>query len=734
MNLAFRLSTQANARVGVNGERIRAASLASNPNLNQWLAFRHAGLVDVFPGKVEIGQGIVTALAQIVAEELDLKIEQVRMVPAGTDTSPDEAVTSGSLSIQECGTALRQASAHARALLLQAAADKLGVPATDLVVKAGTILPAEPYSPAGAVPTNVTLTYWTLADAIQWDVEVDTECTPKPFASHHIVGQPVARRDLSEKVFGQPRLIHDLQLPDMLHGRIVRPSTPNARLESVDTSTVEAMPGVVAVVRDGSFLGVVARLERQAAAAAAQLATLCKWSSPALLPDSHNLTTWLKSQPLDTKVIDQRVAPEPLPTSTCTTLAATYARGFVAHASIGHSCALATWHPHNLEIWTHSQGIFNQRTDMALAFGRAPESIVVHHVEGAGCYGHNGADDVAFDAALLARAVPGQPVRLAWTRAQELGTAPFSPAMCVDLQATMDGGGRIVDWHHDVWSNGHGTRPGRAKTPAFRAATDLAAPFEPLIAVNAPLAAGGGSERNAVPAYDFPSWTITNHRLLTMPLRTSAMRSLGGHCNVFALESFVDEIAHALGEDALAFRLRHLSDPRALDVLQRAASMGQWSSSPAAENTGKGLAFARYKNTGAYCAVVAEVEVERAVRVRKLWVAVDVGLIINPDGVRNQVEGGAIQTVSFTLKEAVAFDAHNILSDSWEHYPILTFSEVPEVEIDLISRPELPALGAGEAAQGPVAAAIGNAVFNAIGVRVRAMPMTPECLITAMQT
>ena len=321
MNLAFRLSTQANARVGANGERIRAASLAINPNLNQWLEFRHAGLVDVFPGKVEIGQGIVTALAQIVAEELDLTIEQVRMVPAGTDTSPDEAVTSGSLSIQECGTALRQASAHARTLLLQAAADKLGVPTTDLVVKAGTILPAEPHSPAGAVAPNPTLTYWTLADAIQWNVEVDTDCKPKPFASHHIVGQPVARRDLPEKIFGLPRLIHDLQLPDMLHGRIVRPSTPNARLASVDTSTVEAMPGVVTVVRDGSFLGVVARLERQAAAAAAQLASLCKWSSPAPLPDSHNLTTWLKSQPLDTKVIDQRMAPEPVPASKCTTLA-----------------------------------------------------------------------------------------------------------------------------------------------------------------------------------------------------------------------------------------------------------------------------------------------------------------------------------------------------------------------------------------------------------------------------
>ncbi len=733
MNLAFRLTTQTNARVGANGERVRAASLAINPKLHQWLAFRQDGRVDVFPGKVEIGQGIVTALAQIVAEELDLTFEQVRMVPAATDTSPDEAVTSGSLSIQECGTALRHAAAHARQLLLQAAADTWAVPPAALVVQAGTICLADAVAATGTTDQATPLTYWSLAHQIDWTVDVDASCPPKPAALHHIVGHPVARRDLPEKIFGLPRLIHDLQLPEMLHGRIVRPSIPNARLESADTRAAQSMPGVVAVVRDGSFLGVVAQLERQAAAAAAELAKSCRWSAPAPLPDAGNLTTWLKSQPLESKVIDQRGAIEPLPAGTGTLLAATYARGFVAHASIGTSCALAHWQPEKLDIWTHSQGIFNQRTDMALAFGRSPESIVIHHVEGAGCYGHNGADDVAFDAALLSRAVPGRPVRLVWTRAQELGTAPFSPAMCVDLQATIDGSGRVVGWRHDVWSNGHGTRPGRAKTPAFRAATDLATPFEPLIAVNAPLAAGGGSERNAVPAYDFPAWTITNHRLLTMPLRTSAMRSLGGHCNVFALESFVDEVAHTLHEDALAFRLRHLSDPRAVDVLQRAAAMGKWSTLPSTENTGKGLAFARYKNTGAYCAVVAEVEVERAVRVRKLWIAVDVGLVINPDGVRNQVEGGAIQTVSFTLKEAVAFDGQGILSDSWEHYPILTFSEVPEVEIDLISRPELPALGAGEAAQGPVAAAIGNAVFNAIGVRVRAMPMTPECLIAAMQ-
>ncbi len=762
-------ATAANPRVNAPGERVRAASLALNPRISQWLRFHDDGMVDVMPGKVEIGQGIVTALAQIAAEELDIDLTQVRMIPAATDTSPNEAVTSGSLSIQESGAALRQTAAHARALFLDAAAEKLGVPRADLSIEQGRIYSRiDSHNDSRIDPNpqggNAFTSYGALARLVDLNVDASPAFAPKPHAQHRVVGSTAPRRDLPEKIFGTPRLIHDLVLPGMVHGRVVRPSAPGAQLTSVDLEQVRALPGVIAAVRDGSFLGVVAETELQAARAALQLEQSAQWRTTRVLPDAAQLPAWLRGQPLDTKLIDQRGPAGDAVPQGARTLKARYSRGFVAHASIGPSCALACWgaaagpaHVRRgtggaaptLEVWTHSQGIFNLRTDLALAFAREPKSITVHHVEGAGCYGHNGADDVAYDAALLARATPGRTVRLQWTRAQELGWAPFSPAMCVDLEAALDDAGNIMHWKHDVTSNGHGTRPGRAKTPALLAATHLEQPFEPLVAVNAALASGGGSERNAVPLYDFPAWTITNNRLLTMPIRTSAMRSLGAHCNVFALESFIDEIAHARGEDAVAFRLRHLSDPRAVAVIERAAQMAGWgSASTQAANTaaggatgistnpgassGRGIAFAKYKNTSSYCAVVAEVEVAAEVRVKKFWIAVDVGLVINPDGVLNQVEGGAIQAASMTLKEAVAFDAMRITSDAWEHYPILKFSEVPEVEIDLISRPDQPAVGAGEAAHGPVAAAIGNAVFNAIGVRVRDMPMTPERIISAM--
>ena len=747
MNLASGANPAAALRTGPNGERIRAASLAVNPRISQWLRFDASGYVEASPGKVEIGQGIVTALAQIVAEELDLSLDQIRMIAAGTDTSPDEAVTSGSLSVQESGAALRQVSAHTRALFLAAAAQQLGVSPESLTVAVGTIRSSS--SAAGQ-----SISYWQLVNVVDLNIEADGQFTPKAAADHRIVGTPAPRRDLPEKIFGLPRLIHDLLLPGMLHGRVVRPGARAAQLLKVDLDAIRALPGVVAVVRDGNFLGVIAATEAAATHAADKLAASAQWSETGTLPNEHDLTAWLRSQPRETKVVDQRGPPSastagaPASSDVSTrTLRATYSRAFIAHASIGPSCALAQWQPQDnapsapaerLEVWSHSQGIFNLRTDLALAFARAPESIIVHHVEGAGCYGHNGADDVAYDAALLARAVPGRPVRLQWTRAQELGWGPFSPAMCVDIEAALSADGQVIGWKHDVISNGHGTRPGRAKTPALLAATHLETPFEPLIAVNAPLAAGGGSERNAVPLYDFPAWTITNHRLLTMPLRTSALRSLGAHCNVFALESFINEVAVALGEDAVAFRLRHLSDARAITVLERAAKLGGWGNAKNAdgatqiEGRGKGIAFAKYKNTGSYCAVVAEVEVAREVRVLKLSIAVDVGLVINPDGVKNQVEGGAIQAASMTLKEAVAFDAARVTSDAWEHYPILKFSEVPQVEIDLISRPDLPPVGAGEAAHGPVAAAIGNAVFNAISVRVRDMPLTPERIVAAM--
>jgi CO/xanthine dehydrogenase Mo-binding subunit len=360
------------------------------------------------------------------------------------------------------------------------------------------------------------------------------------------------------------------------------------------------------------------------------------------------------------------------------------------------------------------------------------ENIIVEHMEGAGCYGHNAADDVALDAVLLAKAGGGRPVRVQWSRQDEMTHAPFGAAMAIEIEADLDAHGEIVEWRHRIWSNGHTARPGRAAQPALLAATELANPFPRYIATNPSQANGGGADRNSIPLYDFPSWQIECHRLLTMPIRTSALRTLGGQGNVFAIESFIDELASAHGEDPVAFRLRHLSDSRAQDVIRSVARRANWKPD---KHTGRGhgLGFARYKNTGAYCAVVAEIEGAEDVSVKRLTIAVDVGEAINPDGVINQIEGGAIQATSWVLKERVRFDRQRITSNGWASYPILRFSEVPEVQVELIPRPDSEPLGAGEAAHGPVTSAIANAVFDALGVRVRDLPITRDSLIAAME-
>jgi CO/xanthine dehydrogenase Mo-binding subunit len=695
-------------------------SLRNNPRLAQWLRFRNDGIVEVRSGKVEIGQGILTALAQIVAEELGVSIGRVRMVPASTAASPDEAVTSGSLSVQDSGTALRHACAEARAIYLDAAAAHLDMPPESLAVEDGNI----------AAPGGARTSYWELAAAALLERDATGEIAPRPASEHHIVGEPVARLDLPDKVFGKPCFIHDLELPRMLHGRMLRPPSPDSTLSGLDEARARALPGVVAVVRDGTLAGVIAESEGQAEAAVRKLAAGATWRPGAGLPDEAALPAWLKAQKAESSVVESKVATAPL--SVARTLTARFTRPYLAHASIAASCAIAQWSPSPaLHVWTNSQGIFNLRRDIAPALGLTEDQVVIEHVQGAGAYGHNGADDVAFDAAWLARAVSGRPVRVQWSRADELAWSPFGPAMCVELEADLDAAGAVAAWRHTIWSNGHTSRPGRAKEPALLGAWHLARPFERMPAINPPFAGGGGAERNSVPPYEFPARHVVCHRILAMPLRTSALRSLGAFTNVFAIESFVDEVASITGEDPLAFRLRHLTDPRARAVIERAAAKAGWSGWKKREGFGHGIGFARYKGTGAYCAVVAEIEAEEEIRVRRLTIAVDVGLVVNPDGVANQIEGGAVQSTSWVLKEAVRFDRERVTSDSWEAYPILRCSETPAVDVEIVSRPDCPAVGAGEAAQGPTAAAIANAVFDALGLRVRDLPLTGERLRAA---
>jgi nicotinate dehydrogenase subunit B len=694
-------------------------SLNANRRLDRWLRINRDGTVTVFPGKVEIGQGILTALAQIVAEELDVGLDRIRLAPADTTYSPDEGMTSGSQSITDGGAALRYAAAEARDLLLQRAAALLKVSLEQLSVADGVITARS----GGSIP------YWELASDDLLAREATAEIKPKPASQHTIIGQPAPRRDIPAKVTGVPIYVHDLDLPGMLHGRVARPPSYQARLTGLEEAEVRAMPGVTAVVRDGSFLGVIAGREEQAIRAAVRLKRGARWEETTQLPEPD--PRFLLKEKTEDEVISEKQDAAAAGRA-AKTLEAEYTKPYIAHAAIGPSCAVARFDNGRYTVWTHSQGIFPLRRDLAPVLGVKESEITVIHMDGAGCYGHNGADDAALDAALLARAVPGRPVRVQWMREDEFGWEPYGPAMVVRLKAALDAKGDIVSWTEDIWSNSHSTRPNGLGGINLLAAWHLAQPHKPSPPRNPPLP-GGGSHRNAIPLYEFPNQRVTNRLVKRMPVRVSALRALGATANIFAIESFMDELAAAAGADPVEFRLRHMKDPRARAVIEAVAQKAGWKKGEKGDGTrGRGIAFARYKNGAIYVAEIAEVEIGNEVAVKRVWAAIDAGLVINPDGLANQTEGGIIQAVSWSLKEAVQYDRSRILSSTWMDYPILTFEESPAVEVTIVNRPDQPPLGAGEGTQGPTAAAIANAIYNAMGVRLRDMPFTRERVVAAL--
>jgi CO/xanthine dehydrogenase Mo-binding subunit len=703
------------------------ATLAANPVLSAWLDFTRPGVVTIGTGKVEYGQGVWTALAQVAAEELDVDLRRVRVAPVSTATSPDEGVTSGSRSIEESGSALRQACAQARHLFLAAAADRLDAVADALGVTDGEIT-----TDAGGTG----LTYWSLAGPAGpagpglLDREAGDPEPAKAPARWSVAGRSAARLDIPDKVTGRPRFLHDLILPGMLYGRVIRPPAPAASLAGPGDPP---LPGDVVIVRDGSFLGVVAPSDRAAVTSAQAVAGTARWEVTPSLPDEHDLKEFLLSGPAQVVTVDE-VRDEEAAAAVTRTLEAEFTRPYLAHASMAPSCAVARWDGPRVTVWSHSQGVFALRGAIAAGLGLADGQVTVNHVEGAGAYGHNGADDAALDAVLLARAVPGHPVRVLWSREDEMGWAPVGSAMLARLSAGLDAGGRIRTWRQDVWSNGFIGRPGSGGEPRLLALAHLAGgqPMSP--APDGPPTGAMGSTRNAVPGYDIPDRMIVRHRLLTMPIRTSSLRSLGAFLNVFAIESFMDELAGAAGADPVEFRLAHLTDPRGRRVIEQVAQMSGWGSQAGrADGTGLGLGYARYKGTSGYCAAVARVEAETDVRVTDVWLAADVGRVINPDGVINQVEGGAVQSASWALRERVRFDRTRITSVNWDTYPILRFTEVPQVHVAIVPAPGERETGAGEVAQGPVAGAIGNAVADAVGVRVRDLPLTREQITRAIE-
>jgi nicotinate dehydrogenase subunit B len=689
------------------------ASLAANPMLDRWVGIEPDGTIAIRTGKVEIGQGIYTAMAAIAARELGVPLERISVSGGDTALGPDEGLTAGSLSVEVGGAAMRRATALVRTLFQNAAAAALGV-APDRIELADGVF--------RAVDRNASATYADLRAAV--NLAVSAASLPSPAERGGTVDTPPRRVDLGAKLRGAA-FIQDMRLPGMLHGRVIRSPDYAAALDHAALDALATLPGVVRVVRDGDFLGVVARREDQARAAAAK--ARATWRNMPRPPESE-WHDWVDAAPADTRVLIDEPGADAAPT-----LERLYARPFIAHASVGPSCAIAHWTADGLTVWTHSQGVYPLRRHLARVLRLDPEKVRVIHAQGSGCYGHNGADDVALDAALLARGLD-MPVMCAWSRAEDFTASPAGAAMKTRIAATLGPDGRIAAWTTEVWSTPHLARPLGGEGTGLLAAPLLADPTPLGPPGQVPLPSGAG-ERNAVPGYAVGARRIVHHRLPQGPLRSSALRSLGAHCNVFAIEQAMDELSERSGTDPVAFRLAHLAhDPRARAVIEAAARMARWQpGAPGDEGIGRGIGYARYKNLGAYCAIVAEVEATDQLRLTRVFVAVDCGAVVDRDGLANQIEGGVVQAASWTLLESLHWNAEGPTVTSWADYKVLRFSQTPEIRVEIISDPGDPPLGAGEAVAGPLAGALGNALAHALGVRVRRMPLTAERIRAAIE-
>ena len=680
------------------------------------LRFENDGTLTVLSGKVELGQGLRDALTLICSVELALDPSRIRVLCGDTDLTPDDGVTAGSNSMEHTGAAVRAAAGAARGELLRRAAARLQAPAGELELRAGSVRRRAGGGGGEAVD------YWELLAVAPGAPD---PASPRP-------GSDAPRARVAALVRACDTFVHDLRLPGMVHGRVLRPPGYRRRLAALPADPARGMRGVLAVVVDGSFVGVVAEREEQAIAARDVLAAGARWQGPAdHLPPADGRSALARAAAHTSLILERGGAPRE---TAATTVSATYSRPFLLHAALGPSAAAARLdRGGRLIVWSHTQGPFQLRAALAEALQREPAGIRVIHVDGAGCYGHNGADDVALDAALLALAVPGRPVLVKWTRADENRWEPFGTAQVVTCSADLGAGGDVLHWRHEVRSHAHGTRPG-----SMPGHSTLLAAWHRQHALSPPPARnrGGltaGPQRNAEPPYRFPRVSIVSHFVPEAPLRVSALRSLGAFANVFAAESFMDELALRAGVDPVAYRLRHLDDERLRQVLTEAVAAAP--TPCGGPRRGRGVALARYKNLQSCVAVVCDAEVAPGsgrIRLQHATIAADAGRIIDRDGLANQLEGGFVQAASWTLKEAVRWDGGAVTSLDWDSYPVLRFSEVPPVTLRLLDRPHLPSLGAGEAAHGPTAAAIANAVFAAAGVRLRHTPFTPRLVTDAL--
>ena len=693
--------------------------LNENPTLARWVSFPASGKVAVNTGRVEIGQGVLTAMAQIAADELDVAMSRIELHSGDTELTPNEGYTAGSQSMQFGGVAMRQACADVRALFLDQAAKVIGCPASALSIRDGSVLRK------GAATGQ---DYWTLAAAVDLNMKATGTGKLKALAEMQHIGESVARLDLPDKVFGHAIFIHDMQLPGMVHARVVRQLNRGATIGAIDEEAIKrAAKAPVEFVRNGNFLAIVGGDETAVDLAAAAALNAVSWQNVEAPSALQAEASSLQQQPYVDRAFGAPEAGEPLGRQR---FEATYSRGYLAHASISPSCGLAEYRDGHLTVWTHCQGVFPLRSALAKALGLDVAKINVHHVQGSGCYGHNGADDAAADAAIIAMQMPGKPIRVRWRREEEFVYEPKTPAMIVKVRALLDEAGKPTDWTQEIWSPTHSKRPGAGGV--LLGAVALPNPMPEPPPNDVPEASGGGATRNGEPLYDIGAKRILHHLITDAPVRTSALRGLGAMPNVFAAECCVDELAARAGQDPVAYRLSMISDKRACAVIETVAAMAKWNpKEPGGTGTGRGIAFARYKNKAAYSAVVVELAVDLEIRLRHVWCATDAGLVVNPDGAINQLEGGIIQSASWVLKEQVRFD-HGIASFDWETYPVLKFSEVPEIDIELLNTKDEVPLGVGEVTVGPTAAAIGNAVSHALGARIRDLPFTRERIMASL--
>lgn len=683
--------------------------------VNSWLEVLGDGRVRVLSGKVELGQGIRVAIQMVAAEELDMDLEKVEVHLAETGVTPNEGYTSGSASIKNSAMSVRYAAATARGELLRLASTKLNVPMESLTLFNGVIR---------STANKKSVTFQELLKGAQIETEVTTPVRIKSKDDHRYVGKAIPREDIKKMVLGNQIYIQDLRFPGMVHARVLRPPSYRSELVSLDDSQLKnAVPGIIKKVVNGNFIAVIAEREYQAVKAERYLKMHSKWIIPEVFPEMEKLYDHIREIADEPENIrndgDVKVTFEKRKT-----LKATYTKPYIKHGSMGPGCAIAMYDQEVLHIWSNSQGIYPLREALAAMLKMDKGKIHIVSVPGAGCFGHSTADDAAADASLLALDYPGKHIRVQWSRTDEYSWEPYGSAIIADIEVSLTESGKIEAWKSDIWTDSHSTRP-NSDPGTLLVARHLENPMDMQSR-----GYRGGGHRNGDPYYDIPNLQLNAH-YYDGPLRVSSLRSLGAFANIFAIESFMDELADKAGKNPLDFRLEHLEDKRAIDVIQKVKDMTV--SQMIAAGEGLGYAFSRYKNTDAYASIAVKVVVDRSkglVSIIKMWAAIDVGEVINLDGIKNQTEGGMIQAASWTLKEQVKFDNVKITSTDWSTYPVIRFSDVPEVEVSVIDRPDQPALGGGEAAGPPTGAAIANAIYRACGRRIYNLPITPKKILS----